>query len=273
MKKHRCLFHYNPQTCKDNNINVVVLHPPKNIQQTRDILQQLCQEDLVKLCILQNWCIPGIYPFCFPHRIRSSNFGSVPLLETTASKSSTNLLNKMLLVDTEIELPKHIVIQDDDAGALAYLSVNVLTPTPGLFVVRETLDNFIVSKASKPENESKDNEVNPNDTLEGSSSDECDNFDNDADSESDLDDVVYACQGPQPPCHSGDTHEQLDVENRNDSNHYSTLDRDIGSRDDHGMDESGDQMSYNAGGGDGDGGGDDSDGGGDDSVRGGNDSD
>ena len=280
MKQHHCTFHYNPQTCKDNNINVTVLKPPRNMKQTRDILQQLCQEDIVKLCILQNWCIPGIYPFCFPHQIRSSILGSVPLLETyTASNNSTNLLNKMLLLETEIELPKHVVIQDEDAGVTGYLSVNVLTPSPGAFTVQETLDHFIVSKASKPENESKDTEANPNDSLEGSYSDEYDNLDNDADSESDLDDVLYACHGPQAPWHSNsgvpglnDNHTRLDDDDEATEDRDGQYDRDVGSGDDHHGDESGAHSSHNnfgRDGGGGDGGGDDDDGGGDDSDGGG----
>ena len=266
MKQHRCIFHYNPGTCKKNNINIVALKPPRNIKETRNILQQICQEDLVKLCMLQDWCIPGIYPFVFPHNIRSGSIGPVPLLEShTASNKSTNLLNKMLQIEPEIKLPKHIVVQDEEAGVTAYLTANVLTPATGTFKIHETTDHYIVSHAHKPETKNKDTIADPNNPSEDSDSDECNDFDKDTDSESDLSDVLYACQGPQPPweINSGipgldDTPDQVGNEARDGDGPCDT-------DDDHG-DESGDHRSHFGGGG-GDGGGDDSDRDEDDSDR------
>ena len=54
--KHNCTFRYDHLFCEENNISPVVLTPPKNLQQTMNILSQLCQEDQLKLCILQDWC-------------------------------------------------------------------------------------------------------------------------------------------------------------------------------------------------------------------------
>ena len=86
-KQHQCMFKINT----DLNTNHVVLKRPKNWKETLTIVRQLCEEDVVKLCILNNWCLPEFYPFCFPHQIRSGRTGTIPLLETmTASKHSAN---------------------------------------------------------------------------------------------------------------------------------------------------------------------------------------
>ena len=60
--QHKCNFRYDPLSCRSNNIFPVFLTPPKHSQETLQILSQLCSEDLVKLCMLQGWCVPNVYP-------------------------------------------------------------------------------------------------------------------------------------------------------------------------------------------------------------------
>ena len=108
----------------------------------------------MKLCILNNWCLPEFYPFCFPHQIRSGRTGTIPLLQTmTASKHSANLLKKLLEVDKKVELPKYLLLRDEGSGLSAMLPPRVLVPSSD-FVFTETSDSFIVTKVhAEPQEE------------------------------------------------------------------------------------------------------------------------
>ena len=151
-KQHQCIFKINT----DLNTNHVVLKRPKNWKETLTIVRQLCEEDVVKLCILNNWCLPEFYPFCFPHQIRSGRTGTIPLLETmTASKHSANLLNKLLEMDEVVTLPKCLLLTDEESGLSAMLPPRVLIPSSN-FVYTETSEHFIVTKVSTEPNEDFD---------------------------------------------------------------------------------------------------------------------
>ena len=107
-----------------------MLTRPKNWRETKAIITQLCKEDIIKLCILQDWSLPNFYPFVFPHQIRSGRTGSVPLLEEmTASRFSAPLLQNMLDSVEEIRIPKSIIVKDEETGQVAFLPQNILTPT------------------------------------------------------------------------------------------------------------------------------------------------
>ena len=187
LKKHRCKFGLDTLYCRANNISPVVLTPPKNSEETLLILSQLCKEDVVKMCILQGWFLPGVYPFCFPNQIRSGQNGNVPLLALhTASDNSKKLLKKMTEMEDEVKLPKHIIIRDIEAGLNAFLSFNVLTPPADYFSVSETSEFFFVSKDNNDDRESE--HVDENSDYEYDSED----------TDSDASDVQYACQRPEP---------------------------------------------------------------------------
>ena len=190
--QHKCSFRYDPLFCRENNIIPEVLTPPNNSQQTLSILSQLCKEDLVKLCILQGWCIPSVYPFVFPRQLRSGRHGTIPLLSShTASSDSTNLLKKMVAMDDEVKLPKNIVLKKKEGEFTAFLPIDVLTPPSDFFSITETSDNFIVSKAKDAEIKESEDE---NESYDG----DLDSDDSDSDSDSDASDVIYACQRPEP---------------------------------------------------------------------------
>ena len=160
----------------------MVLTLPKNQRKSLEILDQLCEEDLVKLCMLQGWCLPGYYPFCFPHQIRSGSLGNVPLLVAmTASNSSSKLLKKLVNMDNEVKLPKNIILKDEENRLTAYLSANVLAPTSEFSFI-ETADSFLVTKI----NEDVDDE------SEAFSSDE------EINKSDEDDDVLYCYHGPHP---------------------------------------------------------------------------
>ena len=97
----------------------------------------------MELCRLQHWCLPGFYPFCFPHQFRSGRLGIVPLLDMTASRESSNLLQCMLDMHGEFKLPKHIIINNEESNQSSYLSPNILAPTSE-FNFSEDINCFLV---------------------------------------------------------------------------------------------------------------------------------
>ena len=71
-KRHRCKFRYDPLYCRANNITPTILRPPHNVQDTRDILSQLSQEDQFKLCTYFTRILP-------PQHLSSMLSSSTPL--------------------------------------------------------------------------------------------------------------------------------------------------------------------------------------------------
>ena len=185
LKRHHCNFHYDPIYCRQNYITPVFLSPPKKVEETRNLLSQLCVEDQVKLCRLQGWCLPSIFPLCFSYTQRSGRQGEIPLLSSlTAASESVNILKKMVKLEGEVMLPKNIVIKDKERGITAHLSVEILTPPSRLFNVTETSTHFAVSKL-------KEEVIDSDELSEDSTGDKS------SESESDLSDVMYACLGPE----------------------------------------------------------------------------
>ena len=87
-KQHNCNFRFDDQFFLRSNIVPVILKRPKNWKETLAIIGQLSLEDQVKLCRLQHWCLPSLYPFVFPHQLRAGKQGGkVPVIESmTAGK-------------------------------------------------------------------------------------------------------------------------------------------------------------------------------------------
>ena len=149
LKNHdKCLFKPNTLHLRVNKISPTVLTRPKNWKETLGIINQLCQEDIVNLCILQSWSLPSFYPFCFPHHIRSGRVGGVPVIEEmTASRFSAPLLRRLLETAEEVSLPKNIIVKDEETGQVAYLPQTVLTPTSD-FSLTESSECFLVRKST-----------------------------------------------------------------------------------------------------------------------------
>jgi hypothetical protein len=185
---HRCPFQPDYYFLQTNFISPTVLTRPKNWEESLKILNQLSKEDIVKLCTLQNWSLPCYYPIVFPHQHRSGRTGGVPLIDTmTASNFSGPLLKKMLDLEREIKLPKHIILKDEASGLISYLSPKILEPTSE-FSYTETSDSFLVSFADSTEHHDKSGDI---------SAHEEDDFNLFSD-ESDESDVLYSFHGPIP---------------------------------------------------------------------------
>ena len=181
---HNCNFRPDIQFLERHSIVPVTLTRPKNWEQTSRILSQLCREDVVELCRLQNWCLPGIYPFTFPHQFRSGRLGHIPVLDMTASRESSGLLKSMVAMHGQFKIPKHIILKDEESKQSAYLSPNILAPTSE-FNFSEQLDCFIVTGT--------DSSNTVDDPEEPSEKDINDEF-----SETDDDDFLFCHHGPAP---------------------------------------------------------------------------
>ena len=130
-----------------------ILKPPKNREQTRLILNSLPLVERVKLCMLQGWCEPNVYPYCFFSSWRVGIHGVPDIFSSYGASGhpqTTQLLREYLLVESQIVYPKHIVIIDEEMQRRFYLGPDVLRPNQGNFVVTETLTRFEVTLRPNP---------------------------------------------------------------------------------------------------------------------------
>ena len=190
---HKCNFRPDPHYFERHSIIPAILTRPKNWEQTVKILSQLCKEDVVELCRLQNWCLPGIYPLVFPHQFRSGRLGYIPVLDMmTASKASSGLLKCMVEMHGKFKIPKHIILRDEESKKTAYLAPNVLAPTSE-FLFTEQLDGFIVTETEATSANILDVPEEPSDKA----------FSDESFGSDDDDDVLYCHQGLAPSPRSG----------------------------------------------------------------------
>ena len=177
LERHNCMFEPNDNVL--STLSYVELKRPINWRKTQAIIKQLCSEDQVRLCIINNWCLPSIYPFCFPYNYRSGRFGNIPILkEMTALTSSTELLHKMTKSNEKVSLPKRILVKDEESGTTAYFPEKILKPSRK-FDYNETEDSYIVTNFIDSIAVNEETDID-----DASSEDSSENSD-------DLDDITY----------------------------------------------------------------------------------
>ena len=134
-----CPFKFDPSV--DNIRDYCILTRPHNYEQTARILQQLTLVDKIKMCRLNRWAIPNIWPLVFPHNVRP-----IPpiLSEMTASRESSNILRGLLRAEAEVTLHKKVILIDAEQNIQSVLPTQYLTPGTA-FVTRSTAEEIIVS--------------------------------------------------------------------------------------------------------------------------------
>ncbi len=134
-----CQFRFDPSI--HNIRDYCVLTRPPNYAQTSLILRQLTLADKIKMCRLNKWAIPNLWPLVFPRNLRP-----IPpiISEMTASKESTNILRGLLRTESEVSLPRKILLVDTEQHIQSVLPPRYLTPGT-IFLTRTTADNIIVS--------------------------------------------------------------------------------------------------------------------------------
>ena len=131
-----------------SNIHPTILRPPKHREFAHECLKDLSLYQRTHLAWLQDWAVPGVFPFCFLGQYRSSPQGSPPALKHYTchrQPATANNLRRYLedaLVGEKL-LPKHIVIIDDERQTSLYLGPDLLRP-PASLLVRETATHFVV---------------------------------------------------------------------------------------------------------------------------------
>ena len=143
----RCRFQYNESL--HNLDDYCVLRRPPNYNSTYAILSKLSLPDRIKMCQLNNWAMPKLWPLVFPGQIRQRNRSGesqIPqiLIEMTAGKNSTMILRELLRYENEVSLPKQVILKDDIAGIQSVLPTAVLTPGTA-FISRISGDTIIAS--------------------------------------------------------------------------------------------------------------------------------
>ena len=127
--------------------NFCVLRRPPNYSQTSDILSQLTISDKIKMCRLNNWAIPKVWPLVFPGQIRRGSVLPLILTEMTAARESVNILRELLRTEPQISLPKQIIIIDEAENIQSVLPTRVLTPGTA-FLSRISGDHILVSSGT-----------------------------------------------------------------------------------------------------------------------------
>ena len=125
-----------------------VLTPPKNREQSNLILNTLPLVERLKLCMLQGWCVPGLYPLCFFSSIRMGRSGIPDIFSSYSAlghSQATQVLRDFLRVESRIILPKNIILLDEDRQIRLYLGPTILRPNPGIFTVTENDSSFTVT--------------------------------------------------------------------------------------------------------------------------------
>ena len=142
LNRGRCTFAYRPGTHIDSEYKI--LRRPVNYTQTQVILQQLPRVDRIRMCQLNSWVMPGLWPLVFPGNLRQS--GEIPpiLQEMTASNNSTEILIDLLRSENEVQLPKQIILIDTARNIKSVLPTRVLTPG-SRFVTTVSGDSITVS--------------------------------------------------------------------------------------------------------------------------------
>ena len=144
LRDRRCLFEFRPDHVL---ANFSVLRRPPNYSQTSDILSQLTISDKIKMCRLNNWAIPKVWPLVFPGQIRRGSVLPLILTEMTAARESVNILRELLRTEPQISLPKQIIIIDEAENIQSVLPTRVLTPGTA-FLSRISGDHILVSSGT-----------------------------------------------------------------------------------------------------------------------------
>ena len=144
---HDCPFKFQEEML-NRVVPLTVLRPPKHRDRTKEILNNLPFVERLKLCMMQAWCVPDVYPFCFFGSMRIGSHGIPPIFSAlTAARPPLNVdrLREYLSVEQTINLPKEIIIFDDERNHRMYLPPNILRPSQHEFSVIENDSSFDIS--------------------------------------------------------------------------------------------------------------------------------
>ena len=157
LRKHNCNF--NPENLVSGGVNTVVLTRPESWEESFTILNQLCIEDFVKLCKLNLWAIPSVYPLTFPGKYRAGSHGGIPPVLTEMSsfvkdddknfKHSLGILRKLVALHGIVKLPRCVLVVNSSLDLTSYIPSSMLIPPDDEFSVELTEKHFVVSRKVK----------------------------------------------------------------------------------------------------------------------------
>ena len=150
LKRHCCIFKPDKSVLQESCINPVVLTRPLKWKETFNIINQLCIEDQVKLCQINLWAIPSVYPLTFPGNYRTGHHGNPPVLVEMSAwinrRHSLEILRKLVDLHGTVELPRYLLLVNSSTGVTSYFPPSMLTPPPDEFTVEIADHHIIVSK-------------------------------------------------------------------------------------------------------------------------------
>ena len=122
LKRHDCIFNPDKLVLEDDPI---LLTRPEAWKETLNILRQLCIEDIVKLCQINKWAIPSVYPLTFPGKFRLGHLGIPPVLvemssfakdDAKTAKNSLEILRKLVNMHNKVKLPRYVLVLNNSSG-------------------------------------------------------------------------------------------------------------------------------------------------------------
>ena len=202
---HDCPFKFHEEMLT-RAIPPTILRPPKHREGTLGILNNLPFIERLKLCRMQGWCVPDVYPFCFFAQMRIGQQGIPPIFSSlTAARPPLNIdaLKEYLSVEQNISLPKEIVIFDEERQQRLYLPPNILRPSQLEFAFTESDSSFSVSlhpQTNVVSGQAPQSAANSG-VIDNDSSSSHDNSSDDDDNDADV-----QMQSPSPPPAGGGGH-------------------------------------------------------------------
>ena len=149
-RPHNCSLQCNDDLLLQNNIQPVLLVPPNDREETAVILGNLSLVDRLNLCISQKWCLKDLFPLVFMGQQRAGIHGAFPVLTLNASsrfRQNEEIIRRYLETESQLSLPKHIIIQDNLNNVRAYLGPRYLKP-PNSINFQETDSTYIITRRS-----------------------------------------------------------------------------------------------------------------------------
>ena len=107
-------------------------------------LQRLADVDIVRICQLQQWYLPGYWPLTWPGQVRCGRQGLHEVIKqcTAYGVTSTKRLKQLMDVFGEIVLPKNIMLIHEN-GDKSFIREDLLTPNHQ-FTHQDQGDTFLV---------------------------------------------------------------------------------------------------------------------------------
>ena len=171
---------------------ITKLYKPRNLEATMRELKHLSDMAIIRLAKLQSWYLPNFYPFVFPGQLRGGpGTGPPPILsQVSAGDQSTRLLRQFIQSEGTTEVPRNILIVDNETGKKRLLPESILTPVPFAFTHTVNPTTFSVSLSHGSASDTGTDQADTDHGDDGNDEDITFNVNPNRDGSDNLDDTI-----------------------------------------------------------------------------------